>query len=282
MAPEQISATDLGSFTDVYAVGIVLHEILFGEVPYSGETFFEIAHRHLSGVLPPLPADLPEIVQKIIWTSLARRHQERYQDAAHMLSDVEAALAQPEVTLHGHEEEPLPEEVFEMHDLGVVSMASADAYQRTPKELQALELDSQDDNVAPWGTSLDPQEYTSQAPWSMHPESSPTGLHSLTSIDLPVPPPGTQAPPPWNTSSLNTDLPPRVSLEASRVGPLARSSTPLSLALAEKAEQQPTPPPAPEQEPEVEQEILGEEPPREEDKWGRRGTDLWHRNFLDS
>ncbi len=97
MAPEQISATNLGGFTDVYAVGIALHEMLFGEVPYTGDTFFEIAHRHLAGILPPLPADLPPLVHHIVWKSLACNLQDRYAHAEEMLVDIQRALHHPDV-----------------------------------------------------------------------------------------------------------------------------------------------------------------------------------------
>jgi serine/threonine protein kinase len=93
MAPEQISATNVGFHTDIYAVGIVMYEMLFGEVPYTGRNFFEIAHKHLAGVLPPLPADLPDTIHQLIWRSLACRTEERYASAEEMLRAVEAAMA---------------------------------------------------------------------------------------------------------------------------------------------------------------------------------------------
>ncbi len=97
MAPEQISGTCVGMYTDVYAVGIVLFEMLFGEVPYTGRNFFEIAHKHLAGLLPPLDADLPLIVQELIWRALSCLIDDRYESAEVMLRAVEEALASPEV-----------------------------------------------------------------------------------------------------------------------------------------------------------------------------------------
>ncbi len=93
MAPEQISANSVGPYTDVYAAGIVLHEMLFGIVPYTGKNFFEIAHRHLEGVLPPLPADLPIEAQRVIWKALACEYEDRYQDSAEMIAAIESALS---------------------------------------------------------------------------------------------------------------------------------------------------------------------------------------------
>ena len=100
MAPEQISASDLGGFTDIYAAGIVLHEVLFGVVPYTGKTFFEIAHRHLEGILPPLPAELPQRVQDLIWRALACDVFHRYSTADAMIHDIDAALDELEGVLN--------------------------------------------------------------------------------------------------------------------------------------------------------------------------------------
>jgi serine/threonine protein kinase len=94
MAPEQISATNVGFHTDIYATGIVMYEMLFGEVPYTGRNFFEIAHKHLAGVLPPLPADLPDVIHQLIWRSLACRTEERFSSADEMLRAVEAAMSE--------------------------------------------------------------------------------------------------------------------------------------------------------------------------------------------
>ena len=111
MAPEQISATNVGLHTDVYAVGIVLYEMLFGEVPYTGRNFFEIAHKHLAGILPPLPADLPEAVHELVWRSLACHTEDRYQNSEEMLRAIEAIVTSEEVSgwsaLSQEEEESL-------------------------------------------------------------------------------------------------------------------------------------------------------------------------------
>ncbi len=275
MAPEQISATALGPFTDVYAIGVVFHELLFGEVPYSGDSFFEIAHRHLAGILPPLPAHLPEVIHTLLWTSLAKRFEDRYQDASQMLEAVEAAIQNPEVILF---REGASLDIHHMDELSIASLGPNS--HETPPELRAV-ADASRDDVTPWGVAL--EKLPSPPPAPVHVEKYP--LQSLPSIEIPQAVLEDSAPP-WNREGGVLHMMSR---------PLARSATPLSAALADASKSQ---------ENRVELKgtieaaieyhslgetpahVLGEdEPETEEGKegdWERRGTLRWGRNFMDN
>src|ERR671919_2587184 len=69
LAPEQIEGQPADPRTDLYATGIVLYELLTGEVPFTGETSVAIAYRHLRDRVPPpstsnpmVPASLDRVV----------------------------------------------------------------------------------------------------------------------------------------------------------------------------------------------------------------------------
>ncbi|WP_310599688.1 protein kinase domain-containing protein [Desulfobulbus sp.] len=86
MAPERIDPQAFGPVcpaTDLYAVGVILYELLAGQPPFTG-TMTEIFSGHL--VLPPalaaLPAHLPERLRPILATALAKQPADRYRDAA--------------------------------------------------------------------------------------------------------------------------------------------------------------------------------------------------------
>ncbi|MDR2551297.1 MAG: protein kinase [Desulfobulbus sp.] len=86
MAPERIDSQAFGPVcpaTDLYAVGVILYELLAGQPPFTG-TMTEIFSGHL--VLPPamaaLPAHLPERLRLILATALAKQPADRYRDAA--------------------------------------------------------------------------------------------------------------------------------------------------------------------------------------------------------
>ncbi|MFN8556025.1 MAG: protein kinase [Dehalococcoidia bacterium] len=63
---------------DVYALGVVLYEMLSGRLPFSGDTPWRLLQRHASEPPPPLPAGLPTAVYPIVERCLAKRPEDRY------------------------------------------------------------------------------------------------------------------------------------------------------------------------------------------------------------
>src|SRR2546428_9246456 len=53
LAPEQIQGEPADPRTDLYAVGVVMFELVTGQPPFTGETSLAIAYQHLSGRVPP-------------------------------------------------------------------------------------------------------------------------------------------------------------------------------------------------------------------------------------
>ncbi|MFJ8313134.1 MULTISPECIES: serine/threonine protein kinase [unclassified Streptomyces] len=88
-APEQAARGKATPAADMYAVGVVLYEMLSGSVPFSGDTAFEITLKHLTEAPPPLPQEIPEPVQAVIRRALAKAPEERWPDAAAMAQALE-------------------------------------------------------------------------------------------------------------------------------------------------------------------------------------------------
>nr|BFD38550.1 serine/threonine protein kinase PpkA [Pseudomonas sp. FFPRI_1] len=104
MSPEQARGQDIDGRADLYALGVVLYEILVGELPYNGTDALSTALAHLTEPLPELPLHHGRY-QHILRKLLAKDPAERYPDAAALLAaldhlpaaaeEVEATLIQP-------------------------------------------------------------------------------------------------------------------------------------------------------------------------------------------
>ncbi|MFF9401151.1 protein kinase [Streptomyces sp. NPDC014744] len=84
MAPEQAMGGAVGPYTDLYALGVLLHELLSGDVPFAGSTALGVLHRHLHE--PPLPVrrvrpDIPGQLETLVLRLLAKDPQHRPADA---------------------------------------------------------------------------------------------------------------------------------------------------------------------------------------------------------
>jgi serine/threonine-protein kinase len=93
MAPEQIERGELTRRTDVFAISVVLWELLTGARLFDGETDAEIMHRVLAcKVKPPssLLPGLPEVYDRILARGLARDPAARYQTARELALELEA------------------------------------------------------------------------------------------------------------------------------------------------------------------------------------------------
>ncbi|MFD5399150.1 protein kinase [Streptomyces sp. NPDC127097] len=84
MAPEQAMGGAVGPHTDLYALGVLLHELLSGEVPFAGSTALGVLHRHLHEEPVPvrtLRPDVPEALEALVLRLLRKDPQARPADA---------------------------------------------------------------------------------------------------------------------------------------------------------------------------------------------------------
>jgi len=85
MSPEQARGMDIDGRADLYALGVVLYEILVGELPYRGTDALSTALAHLTEPLPELPIEHGRY-QEILRGLLAKDPAERFADAAALLA----------------------------------------------------------------------------------------------------------------------------------------------------------------------------------------------------
>ncbi len=92
LSPEQARGAPVDESSDLYSTGILLFELLTGQVPFTGETPVEIAMKHLSQV-PPAPSsirsEIPHDLDLVVLRALAKEPADRYRSAKEMDRDLE-------------------------------------------------------------------------------------------------------------------------------------------------------------------------------------------------
>ncbi len=91
MSPEQGHGQSTDGRSDLYALGIVLHELLTGIKPFDGDNPMAIIYQHAKAPVPRLPAAL-QAVQPLLDRLLAKRREERYESAGAAISAIDEYL----------------------------------------------------------------------------------------------------------------------------------------------------------------------------------------------
>lgn len=105
MAPEQTRGI-ITTLTDIYAMGVLLYQMLTGELPYSNEDDIKVIEMHLYDPIPSpsdrdasIPGELSDVIRK----AMAKRPEERYNTIAEMRTAFLAAVKGPIATVQEDE-----------------------------------------------------------------------------------------------------------------------------------------------------------------------------------
>jgi serine/threonine-protein kinase len=99
LAPEQASGKPVSPATDVYSLGVVLWELLAGDVPFVGENFVAVALRHVNEPPPSLRERRPDVMPRLeaaVDRALAKDPGRRFPSMAAFAKELRACLAEVE------------------------------------------------------------------------------------------------------------------------------------------------------------------------------------------
>jgi TolB-like protein/Flp pilus assembly protein TadD len=91
MSPEQVEGKEVDNRSDIYSLGVILYEMITGEVPFKGDTPFTVGMKH-KGEMPKNPKELnsqiSDDLNRLILRCLEKNKEKRYKSAGEVRSDL--------------------------------------------------------------------------------------------------------------------------------------------------------------------------------------------------
>jgi serine/threonine-protein kinase len=143
MSPEQARGGFTNERSDLYSLGVVMYEMLTGEPPFSGDSMFSIALKHLQEQPRPIEEINQEVnmgLVRVVNKAMSKEQANRYQSAAELLDDL-ASLADLSKTLNRRRPTESAEETYTPPSEGAVgSRRRTDMSKKPPRKIPVMAI----------------------------------------------------------------------------------------------------------------------------------------------
>lgn len=86
MAPELVREKGMDLRTDIYALGVMLHELLSGSLPYDGGNFMQIGFKHIQSAIPTIGSKVPgfdnQDLEELVAKMMAKEKEDRFESVS--------------------------------------------------------------------------------------------------------------------------------------------------------------------------------------------------------
>jgi serine/threonine-protein kinase len=106
LSPEQAQGHAVTASSDLYSIGVMLFELLTGQLPFAGDSAVSVALKHLSEPPPPISQLRPDIdptLEQVVMAALAKDPASRWQSAEEFAAALEAARTHVQAGANGGE-----------------------------------------------------------------------------------------------------------------------------------------------------------------------------------
>ena len=155
IAPEQAKGLMCDERSDIYSLGIVMYEMITGQVPFDKESSIAVALAHMNETMVPpsdLNIDCPVALEQIIFRCTQKSRERRYHNCSELLADLKIAVSSPDFNFEKQEQENLMKSdtlVFSPEEMeNVRRMASGSAVTVVNGENEVTETPQDNGNSA--------------------------------------------------------------------------------------------------------------------------------------
>jgi formylglycine-generating enzyme required for sulfatase activity len=92
ISPEQAQGKPIGTYSDIYSLGIVFYEMLTGKAPYTADTPIALVFKHVSSPIPVLFGNYT-VYQPLLDRMMAKTREERYSNCDQIITDIDSIEA---------------------------------------------------------------------------------------------------------------------------------------------------------------------------------------------